>query len=549
MDDKDHREREHFFSAAKLMAGLTLLSRIMGMLRAMAIASLGAVRSNDAFSLAWRIPNLFRRLFGEGALSSAFVPIFTQAMEEEGIDRARKLLANAMGLLGLFLLALLAMILAGLWGWNYFSPGGQDRQLLLGLTAVMLPFMVTACLLAMASAALNCRGHFAYPAAAPILMNLVVILGAWWVAPRIQESVSGQLFVIAASVTVAGLLEFLIVLFVLAKYGLAVRPTVWPIDPKIKTLIRTIAPMLIGLGVLQFNELLESSVAWMLTATKENPTISIFGLELARPLTQGVLVRIDAARYLYQFPMGVLANSLAVAIFPLLSRYASRNDMFNLRDTVNRALRLAFMEGLAAGVGLFLLAEPIMKMLYAYRNFTPQDAHDAAFILRMYVLGMWAYCTNQIFTRAYYSVKDTLTPMKVSCMLVLPELTMLVLLVWVPSLGAGAFGLTTAVIFSLNTAILALKLRSRLGSFGGRKLLQSLTRTVIACAVMAGAIIGLWMLLGNVLGINKNWIIVAACVPTGAGVFLLTARLLRAPELGELFGSLKKKTDAVQEVE
>jgi putative peptidoglycan lipid II flippase len=359
------------------------------------------------------------------------------------------------------------------------------------------------------------------------------------------------------------------VLFVMRRSGLTIRPRLFPIEPDVRERMRAMVPMVVGLGLLQFNELLERAIAWVLTATAAHPTLQIFGWEVAKPLNPGVLVRIDAARYLYQFPMGVLANSLAVAIFPLLSLYSARGDMPNLRGSLNRALRLSFMEGLAAGVGLFLLAEPITSLLYQHGRFTAEDSRHAAFILQMYVLGMWAYCSYQIFSRAFYALKENYTPLKVSCSLVVLELAMLVGLLWVPQVGAAAFGLTTATIFSLNSLILAIKLRKRLGRFGGRKLAVSIGRSLLACGAMAAAILALqwaireranwvhvpaWIPEGLaratatgvvqwLLRINVNWIIVGVCVPAGAAVFLLTARLLRAPELGELFAR-KRKPDA-----
>jgi putative peptidoglycan lipid II flippase len=536
MSQSEHHEREHFFGAAKVMAVLTLGSRLMGMFRAMAIASLGATRSTDAFSLAFKIPNLFRRLFGEGALSAAFVPVLTETSEKEGPQQTSKLLANALGLLTLFLSCLLVVILAGLLIWEAFWPGGADRRLLVVLLALMLPFMVTVCLLALGSAALNCRGHFAYPAAAPILLNVIIIAAAVFLAPMVTRDVPGQLCVIAASVTVGGAVELAGALWMLHRHGFSLRMRLRPVAGGIRQMLRMMGPMVLGLGLLQIAELLESAIAWVLTATPEAPTLRLFGWELARPLQPGVLARLDAARYLYQFPMGVLATSLAVAVFPLLSRYAARGDMENLRASLNRALRLAMMEGLAAGVGLFVLAEPITRLLYQHRNFTAEDTRQAAFILRMYVLGMWAFCSYQIFARAYYSVKDTMTPLKVSCSLLVLELVMITTLVWVPDLGAGAFGVTAATVFTLNTVVLAIKLRKRLGPFGGRKLLKSVARSLIACGVMAEAI----LVLEHVLSGYRTWVVVGVCVPAGAAAFLMSAWALRAPELGELLGAMKE---------
>jgi putative peptidoglycan lipid II flippase len=228
--------------------------------------------------------------------------------------------------------------------------------------------------------------------------------------------------------------------------------------------------------------------------------------------------------------MGVLAISLGVAVFPLLTRYAARNDMVNLKDSINRALRLALMEGIATGVGLYILAGPIVKLIYARRNFSPADASQAAFILQMYVLGMWSYCSYQILARSFYSMKDTMTPLKVSCAMAGINLLMLVTLVWIPSLGAGAFGLSTTLTFMINAGVLIYLLRKRLGFFGGRKVFASVVRSLSASAVMAAAV---YLMQWQMKGV-RNWIIVATCVPAGAIVFIAVVRLLGAPELAEL---------------
>jgi putative peptidoglycan lipid II flippase len=228
--------------------------------------------------------------------------------------------------------------------------------------------------------------------------------------------------------------------------------------------------------------------------------------------------------------MGVLAISLGVAVFPLLTRYAARNDIVNLRGSINRALRLALMEGIASGAGLFILAEPIVKVIYARRNFSPADAAQAAFVLQMYVIGMWSYCSYQILTRAFYSLKDTMTPLKVSCVLAVINLLMLVTMVWIPWLGAGAFGLSTTITFAINACVLVYLLRRRLGLMGGRKLLVSVIRSIIASAVMAAVVYFMQWRMRN----TPDWIIVLTCVPAGALVFLVAVRLLGAPEISEL---------------
>lgn len=563
-----HHEREHFFGAAKVMSALTLLSRVFGMLRSTAIASLGATHLNDSFSWAWMVPNLFRRLFGEGALSSAFVPAFTETAEKDGFEAADRLLANIMGLLAVFLAILTLLIIAALQGWGLLAPQDSDRQFLIALTSIMAPYMVSVCLLALASGALTCRGHFAYPAAAPILVSLTTIVAAWFVAPHLTSDLAGQFKIIAASVLVAGVLQYAGALWMLRRHGFSIRPRLWPLEPRVRSIIKTMAPMALGLGMLQVNELLEKTIAWGLEATKDHSTFILLGHPFAMPLKEGVLVRLDAARNLYQFPMGVLTTALATAVFPLLSRYSLRNDMVSFRGSLNRALRLSSMEGIAAGVGLFVLAEPITSILYQYRKFTSGDSQQAAFILRMYVLGMWSYCSYQILVRAFYALKDNLTPLKVSCWLVGFELVLFVTLVWVPWLGAGAFGLVTAIMFTVNSSILFMKLRKRLGPFGGRNVIYSMARTGACCIVMAAGILGVEWLLGRAsawsasavagdsasafvrmaLGTLKwffgrgfNFAVVLACVPVGGALFLAAAKLMRAPEVDEFLGSLRRR--------
>jgi putative peptidoglycan lipid II flippase len=574
LQDSQRKEREHFFGSAKVIAAMTVLSRIAGMVRAMAIATLGASAWTDAFALAFKIPNLFRRLFAEGALSAVFVPVMTETLEEgpEGHAKASRLLANAMGilamvLLGLMLLGQAIVLVWALWPRLTGVAIPPDTQLMLLLTSIMLPFMFTICLLALASAALNCRGHFWYPAATPIILNVVIIAAAYWVAPFWKQNVSQQLVVVAASVTVAGVVQFAGVFWLLKRTGFSLRWRLRPVEPGIGPMIRRMAPMLMGLGFLQLSELFQSVLAWWLRYEPSDPTISLWGLTLVKPLLPGVLPRIDNARYLYQFPMGVLAISLGVAVFPLLSRYAARGDLPNLRDSINRALRLSFMEGMATGVGLYILAEPISWLLFRHGKYTAADVGVTAFIVQMYVVGMWSYCTYQIVVRAFYALKDVKTPLVVSCVLAVVNLLMVCTMIFIPGLGAGAFGLSTALTFAINTIVLALLLRRRLGLLGGRKMAISFARSIAACLVMAAVLF--WMLaemtgreqtvipgllnigplLRSSLGLGhcSNLVIVGLTIPVGAFVFIASAWAMRSPELAELLGPIaerlrKKKT-------
>ena len=242
-----HREREHFFSSAKVVAGITLVSRVFGLFRDMGVTSLGANRLTDAYGLAFQIPNLFRRLFGEGALSSAFVPVFTDTVEKDGFEKASKLLANAMALLAVFLLAVMLLVEI-VFVVVALLPGSADRQFLMMMATIMFPYMVTVCLLALGSAALNCRGHFAFPAAAPIIFNIVGIVAAWWIAPMLKGNLQGQLVIVAFSVIIAGLIQLIAILWLLRRSGFSIRVRLTPVEPGIVPIIKLLMPVLLGLG-------------------------------------------------------------------------------------------------------------------------------------------------------------------------------------------------------------------------------------------------------------------------------------------------------------
>ena len=549
MSDKaqqEHHEREGFFRAAKLTAAVTLLSRLFGMVRDMAIASLGATTETSVFVAAYRIPNLFRRLFGEGALSGAFVPVFTETAEREGQESANRLFANAHGLLAAFLTGVMLVIQLALvaWWWlqashaqaNGTPPWPWDRQLLVMLTVVMLPFMPAICVLALGSAALNCRGHFAFPSFAPIILNIVIILGAWVAAPLLFSDVIGQLYVIAGSVTVAGIAQYLVMLRVLRAMGLPLRPTLTPVQPGIRAMLVLMAPTVLGLSFPQLASLFEVVVIRWFSATDQQTTTTLLGHTLDLPLHKGAQVYVYCASQLYQFPMGVLAISLSVAVFPLLSRYAGRGDMANFRDSLNRAIRLSLVEGLAAGVGLFVLVEPITALIYQRRRFTAHDVQETAGVLMVYLVGMWAYCTYQIMVRAFYAIKEPRRPLKVIAVMAVAAMVMDLTLIWIPGMGAKAFGAATALSMSLTVAVLAVMLRRRLGRLGGRAIMLSAVRSLAACAVMAGVILALrWW-----LGPRPAWLVVLVCVPVGGLAFMLTAWLLRAPELREFLAGRRE---------
>lgn len=534
VNDRSDQEREHFFGAAKLVAKITMLSRIMGLLRDMLIVPLGSAVLADRFWIAFSVPNLFRRLFGEGALSAAFIPIFTEVAEADGWERARIVLGNAAALLAVLLGGLVVVIELCLWATWMIWGSDANRQILLQFTGIMVPFMFTICLLALGSAALNCKGHFTYPALAPIILNVVLIAGAY-LGPKLTHDPVRVFHIISGSLIVAGVLQLMGVVWLLRRVGLGVRPTLRPVLPEILRIAKLMGPIIIPLSFLQLSAFADRVLALVFTSSPSAPNL---------PLTGGVVRCLYAANRLYQLPMGVLAISLATAIFPLFSRYAARNDLVNLRETTNRALRLGAFLGIPAGTALILLARPIISLIFERKQFTAFDTERSVFILQMYCLGMWAYFWNHVLLRAFFSQKDTRTPLILSCILSALNIILVIGGIFTP-LKAGAIGLATAVTQSANALLLIRVLHKRWGRIGLRSILASLGRTILATACMAGAIgIVLRYIAPLTTGLGSTSsliVIVAAAITGGTGVFFLGCKILRCPELAEVFGTLRNK--------
>jgi len=539
-DPARHAERERFFGAAKLVAGITLLSRFTGLARDLVQSWIfGAKLTNDAFNTAFAMPNFFRRLFGEGALSAAFVPVFSEIMELQGRQKAAALLANVLGLLGLALAVLCLIVEGGLLAAYLLTPeGNAGRQMVLVYTGIMMPFMITICLLALGSAALNCVGHFAYPAAAPIVLNLGIVAVNIWLAPRFAGT-KVQLGVVAASVVASGVLQLVLLVWVLKAHNLPFIPRLLPVEPGVRKMLALMLPMLIPLGLLQFNAMIDKPMALYFTATKDSPTLSFMGQTYHRPLKEGSVTEVVNAERLYQFPLGVLVTALGTAVFPLFSRYAARGEHDNLRHVVNRALRLALFEGLPSGVGLIILADPLMITLFNHGGYTRANAAEAAHVLRFYGAGVWAFCAQQILLRAFYAQKDTKTPLRVACALVGVNFLLNISLLWIPAVRQGVFGLSTTITGSVNVVILAVILRRRMGKLGLASLLASAGRTLLATGAMAAVV---WAVTGLMtrMGMGGSALLLCAGIPAGVAAFFLACVLLRAPEVGELMARGKK---------
>jgi len=528
-----------FLGSAKLIAFCTLGSRITGLARDITLNYVYGQRwVQDAFNYGFLLPNLFRRLFGEGALAAVFIPVFTDVLETKDRSAAWLLLGRVTGLMALVLVILtiaLELVLFAIW---QVAPGGAMRQLQIALSAVMMPFMITVCLLALFSSILNCLDHFAAPALLPVVLNLFIIFGALAVGPWIGAALEKQIYGVAIAVVVAGVVQLFMLMPVLRRHGVRFRLSLHTRDPELRQILRMFLPILLGQGVLLFNVFFDAQICTFLTRGPEAPaTFNMFGKSVAYPLEEGALSAVNNAQRLYQFPLGVLAISLATAAFPAFSRCASRHDWDGLRGAIGQSLRVAIFEGLPSGIVLIVLAEPIVSLLFEHGRFGPEQTVRAAAVLRWYGIGMAAYCGQHILLRGFYSLKDTLTPMWISCFLVALNIVLNLTLIW--SLREQVFGLTTATTATLHLVISVWLLRRRLhGRMGGRAVAGSLLRAVAAAAAAGASAWWLLDLLRNtdlpLDGLALRAVHVFAPLITAGIVYLLVALTLRMPEVSWL---------------
>ncbi len=547
--------------SAKRIAVITLASRVCGMVRDIALAAwLGNDMVQDRFTYGFIISNVFRRLFGEGALAAAFVPTLSRALQQEGPREGRRLFSAVATLLAVVLAAitlvgeavLLVLLMLG---------SGESYRLGVGLTAAMLPFMPLICVTALMASCLNVLGRFSWPAAMPILMNLIQVACIWWIAPNLPGGPSRQVYAVAAAVVVSGLAQVLVLGFQLRRLGYPWRWLWLPSHPGVRTVMLTMAPAMIGMGILQIEPLIDGQIILWLSAAGPHQTVELAGRTYDCPLDEGSQSSVSQAQRLYQFPLGVLAISLATAVFPALARHAAAGDHAAMRAEVGRSVRLAIFEGLPAGVGLILLAEPITRLLFEHGRFTPANTAATAWVLRFYAAGLWAFCAQHMLLRGFYAMHDTRTPLKVSVAAAVSHIPLNLVLVWTP-LGAGSFGLTASATAAASVFVLAWLLRSRLG---GRldlvAILGGFLRAATASAAMAlvvwaalrlgephwtSAAGSLSDLLAGRLPVRllRNGLEVLVPMAAGGAVFLAVSAALGSAELRELLDRRRTRRTA-----
>ncbi len=522
-----------FLQSSRLISFITLISRITGLLRDVLIACwLGNSWIQDRLSYAFAIPHLFRRLFGEGALSSAFIPVLSEKLTKEGKESAGRLFGNVATLLAIILVTLTVIILLIILGISFVENKTIESRLTLGLTAIMLPYMIFVCLVALFSGLLNCLDRFGLPAFMPIILNIFqisAVLFAQFILARFNIAKHHQVYALGVAILLAGTVQLYIMIRAVRNTGLK-----WSLDfsttnPDIKRIYKMIIPMILGLGILQIGAWFDNQLILSLTAG-EKATFTLLGRTIHYPLLEGALSSVTFARRLYNLPLGVLGIALATAAFPRFGRYAAEGNYEKFSQSVTQAIRQAIFQGLPSGVGLVVLAELIVRVVFQRGAFSAHNTHETAYVLKFYAIGLWAYCAHHIILRAFYSLNDMITPLKIMAFTLLLNVAMNISLLWVPSIRQAVFGLSTAIMVSINVIALGIILSRRIGRIDIKAISVCAIKTLIASLIMAGVV----YIINYSLPDANKYLKLIICLVSGIVAFFSVTFILKMPEPKEL---------------
>lgn len=453
---------------------LTLASRVLGFVRDVLIAALiGTGPIADAWFVAQRLPNLFRRLFAEGAFNSAFVPMFAARLEQGGQAAARGLAERVLASMLAFMLLLtivaeIAMPLLIL----IFAPGFIDNPskfaLTILLTAIAFPYLLFMFLAALLGGILNSLHHFGHAAAAPILLNIVLVLGLLFVAPHVEQPG----LVLAWGTTLAGVLQFLWLYIVAAKLGYGLRLP-WPrFNAEIRHVVKLMVPGLLSGGLAQ---------------------ISILIATILASLQDRAVSYLAYADRLYQLPLALIGAAIGVVLLPTLSRSIRSGRDAEAMAAFNRSLEFAALLILPATVGLIAAGEPIIRVLFEHGKFTPQATHNTALALMAISIGLPAFVLNKVLQPGFFAREDTVTPFKFSVITVIADIVICLLFFWwLRRWGIGFVGIAlgTGLAAWINATLLYRRLRKRGFLVLDQRLRRNLPRLAVASMVMAGVLIG-----------------------------------------------------------
>lgn len=508
-------------TAAGVVGGATLVSRLLGFARDILLAQLfGSGLAADAFFVSLRIPNLFRRFLGEGSLTASFIPVFTGYLERGEKKEAWSMANSAAWIVTGLLLAVVLVGMVGAW-WvvSAIAPGFRDPGkfgLTVDLTRLMFPFALFMGLAALQMGILNSLQHFFTPAFGPALFNVSIIASIFFLCPRLDPPVLG----LAYGVVAGGALQMLIQVPALVSRGFRLGIPKRLIHPGVRRAGQLLGPTVLGLAVTQINLLVDTLLASL--------------------LPEGSVSYLYYGNRLVQLPLGVFGIAMGIAILPTLSAQAARRELDRLVDTMSFAVRLVLFITVPATVGLIVLRHPIIQTLFERGKFTASSTDGAAFALLFYSVGLCAFSGVKIVVSAFYSMEDTITPMKVGIIAVAINIALNLILMG--PLRHGGLALATSLASMFNVVALLLILKGRLGRLGGRRILTSSLKLGGASAVMGLA--AAWMAHRWTAGLTttlERASALAVIILAGLAVYAVCSYAFKSEELTFLFDTFRKK--------
>jgi putative peptidoglycan lipid II flippase len=464
--------KRQILKSASIISIITVVSRILGYVRDQRLTLLlGTTGLADSFVLAYRIPNVLRRLVGEGSMTAAFIPVFTEHMRnrsrEETWEFANRLFWTFCVILSA--LAVLGVIFSPLFV-RFFSMFGKNQVQLeaIYLNRLMFPYILFIGMAAMAMAILNCFHIFGPPAATPILLNISFVLfsvGAVW------KHFSSPAAALAVGVLVGGIFQFFWQVPQLVKRGMDFKFMVSFSDPGVRRVARLMIPGFLGMGIAQINLLVDTIFA------------------NAKIMPEGSLVSLYVADRVTELVLGGYAIAVATAILPMMSHQASAGDHEGMKKTFLFALRIVSFITIPAAVGLVILREPIVQVLFQHGKFVAESTRLTARALLYYSLGLPAFAAVKLIVPAFYSTQDTRTPVRVAVLAMLANvlLNVIFLFYFFAKLKNGGPALASALAGYFNVFALFVIFRLRFGRLGTREVAASLGK-IIACAGIMGVV-------------------------------------------------------------
>ncbi len=515
-------------SSASKVSIAVMCSRVLGLVREQAFAIMfGAGFAFDSFVVAFRIPNLLRDLFGEGALSAAFVTVFSDYDETRGREATWKLAGNVIVFVTILLsfITLLGILFADKIVLTLVDADFEkipDKVALTHLlTMIMFPFLLFISLSAVVMGILNTKGRFFIPALASSFFNLGSIIGGVTLAFLLGENGQPSIVGMAIGTLIGGMLQLGGQLPSLFRTDFTFMPRLDLKDPGLHRILKLMAPAVFGLAALQINVFINTY--------------------FASSLQEGSISWLNYAFRFFQFPVGVFGVAISVAALPLLSRQAATKDFTRLKETFTSSLTLAFSLTIPATVGLILLADPIIRIIFEHGNFSAADTFKTAEALRFYALGLFAYASVKVMVPVFYALDDTRYPVVGSFLAVAANI--LIILLTITSLQHKAMALSISGAMTANFLFLGVILYWKLEGFSLSYLATGLGKVLAAAIVMGiylnmmGAVLLWWMQKGffyELLGI-------IFFVATGAAVYGITLYLVRLQEFKMLVDKMLGK--------